>query len=206
MSSTIPPCVRKAVIARDQDALDEIFSYLRSFGDDKDVDSLLWSVGYYDFANYQQKRLTAKAQIRSAPFFICSIVEKPQHLSKYCTKEDEANCPLKDGVTKFDMLIKDVFLYHEPGRPYATLEVVLKDGTVFRRINGTYGLLDASSFWEATTERFINWYMETHKGKYPDVFIVDKDAVKKLLYRRAHRLEVGWDGSTTMHKIDGAKL
>lgn len=201
----LPPCVKKAISVRDKEVLDEVFSFLRSYADDEAREAVLWGIGYYDLSNYQQRKLTAEAQINSAPFFICSIIEKPEHLSKYCTPEDEKTCPLRDDLTKLDMLIESVYLYHEEGRSYATLEVDLKDGTTFRRVNGTYGLLNPAPFWEVSAERFIEWYMATHRGKYPDVVRVETEDVVKLLKRRVVRMEVGQNASP-MHQANAPEL
>lgn len=193
MSLIVPPCIKKAVSAKDEDAVDEIFSYLHSYADDATRDAVLWSIGYYDLANYQQRKLTAEAQIRSAPFFICSPFEKPEHLSKYCTPDDEATCPLRDPAKKLELLVYAVYFYHEAGRPFATLEVHLRDGTVFRRVNGSYGLNNSWPFWEVSAERFLDWYSKTHRGRYPDVIPLDVDEVAQFLMSKAVRLEVSAD-------------
>ncbi len=176
----LPPCIRKAVAARDKDALDEVFSFLRSFADDETREAVLWSIGYYDLGNYRHRKLTAEAQIRGAPFFVCTPLEKPEHLKKYCTPEDEATCPLRDPVKKFSVLIESVYLEYRPRYATANFEVRLRDGTAFTRRNAHYHPFNDATFWEFTVQRFMEWYEKTHHGEFADVVYPDAPDLKRI--------------------------
>lgn len=180
----LPPCIKKAVSARDREALDEIFSYLHSFADDETKEAVLWSIGYYDFANYGQRKLTAEAQVKSAPFFVCTPLEKPAHLKKYCTPEDEKACPLCDPVRKFEVLIESVYLEYRPYYSVANFEVRLRDGTVFTRKNAHYHPFNDSVFWEFTVQRFMEWYERTHHGEFADVVYPDAKDLKRIFMEK----------------------
>ena len=180
----LPPCIKKAVVARDKDALDEVFSYLKSFADEKTRDAVLWSIGYYDLSNYQQRKLTAEAQIKSAPFFVCTPLEKPEHLSKYCTPEDEKTCPLRDPVRKFRALVEEVTLEYFPVRSAANLTIRLRDGTAFVRRNAVYHPVNDTAFWDYSLDRFLDWYSDTHGRKFPDFVVPKKAELKGIIFEK----------------------
>lgn len=184
MSIILPPCVKKAAASRDTEALDDIFSYLRSYADAETKEAVLWSIGYYDLINYNQRKLTANAQINSAPFFVCTPLEKPAHLAKYCTPEDEAKCPLKDPLTKFDMLIESVYLTYSVQDSVATLEINLRDGTKFVRKNAVYHPFNDAPFWDFSINKFLEWYIETHGREFPDYIVPKPGEFKKLLFKK----------------------
>ena len=200
MTLILPPCVKKAAAARDSEAYDEIFSYLRCFADHETREAVLWSIGYYDLSNYQHRKLTAEAQIRSAPIFVCTPLEKPEHLAKYCTTEDEAECPLRDPLTKFEMLIESVYLKPDYRWRVATLEVHLRDGTVFRRVNGVYTPPRDAPFWRRSAEMFAIWYEDTHRGKYPDFVYPDVDELAAFLMKKAVVVGVEDNDATTVRQ------
>lgn len=195
----VPPCIKKAVSARDKNALDEVFSFLRGFGDDETKNAILWSIGYYDFSNYNERRLTAEHQIKTAPFFVCTPIEKPL-LGKYCSQGDEKKCPLRDPVTKFNLLIQEVRLEFYPKQSVANIEIKLRDGTVFARKNVIYHPINDSPFWEQTLAKFINWYMETHQGKFYDIVVPGIDELKKIIFAKLE--VVVKDDAATLYQQD----
>jgi len=174
----LPPCVKAASLARDADALDEIFAYLNTYATREERDAVLWTIGYYDLTNYNQRKLTAEAQISSAGHFPCTPFEKPKHLSKYCQRD---KCPLKDPATRVRMMIKSIRLEPSELPLAANMVVELRNGKVFVLENQTFIATDAHTFFQMAARRFIDWFSRTHKGyQYPDILGISEEALATI--------------------------
>lgn len=198
----LPPCIKKAVAARDDTVLEEIFEYLHTYADDNTKDAVLWSMGYYNIYEYNRRKLTADAQIRSAQHFPCTPFEKPEGLSKYCNEEDEKSCPLKDPVVKLSLLVSNIIATPSPDLPLLNITIKLKDDTEFRLKNIHYSTTDLSGMWVTVAEQFLVWYSKTHYGySMPDAIPLSVEEVAAFFMNRAMR-EVAEvvDELSTMYK------
>jgi len=178
MSDFIPPCIKAAVAARDIDALDEIFSYFHTYGT-KNMEPVLWSIGYFTFDNYNNKKLTAKTLIRSSSNFLCTILEKPAYLSKYCP----GSCPLRTNPKlRLIMMIKSIEISRGDYTASATLTIRLNDGSTFVARNMAFYPTDTTPFFKTVARRFQQWYSKTHHGKeFPDVLPIKDEELADLL-------------------------
>jgi len=158
----VPPCIDKAVKARDTEAMDEIFSYLKTFADNETREAVLWAIGYYTLDNYQQKKITAENRMRVAETFMCSADRKPTVLGKYCTEEDMAKCPLRDPRQKLRAMIAEVLI--TPGQFPMSSDVIikLKNGAKFVIYNKTFVPTNTWPAFKNIAQRFIGWMLQTH--------------------------------------------
>jgi len=138
----LPPCIKAAVTMRDLDALDDILSFFRTFGDEK-LEPVLWSIGYLTLDNYEQKKQTAISMMRTAPLFPCPK-QKPETLAKYC---DEKTCPYNDPFSVFKALVKDVRTEKGFSISDRYLIVELTSGHVYRLGPYTYHPLETPLFF-----------------------------------------------------------
>ncbi len=111
--TAVPECIKDAVSARDLDALDDILSFFRTFGQEK-LESALWSLGYLSFDNYEQRKQTALAMLRSTPLFPCPFGGRPEELGRYCTEERRKVCPFADPRKAFRLMLRDVWVEKGP--------------------------------------------------------------------------------------------
>lgn len=203
MTIILPPCIQKAAKARDHEALDEIFEYFNTYGTEG-LEPVLWSIGYLDFNNYNSKKLSAMSQISSASHFPCTVFEKPEHLSKYCSEADMSNCPLRNPVTKARMLIKEVSIVPGEYPLTATIKITLHNGREFIIENMTYLPTNTYDFYAAVARQFKTWYSELHKGyKFPDILTISDDDFVELLMEISTMKSVEVDSNepdvTAMH-------
>jgi hypothetical protein len=182
----LPPCIRRAVAVRDRTTIDEIFSFFHTYGTEK-ADAVLWSIGYYTLDSYDQKKLTAEAQIRTAPHFPCTPLEKPRTLSKYCP----GRCPLRDHTFRANLIVDKVYMVYNKPRRTATVTVHLRDGTAFVLRNIHYNSNNLDDVLRRLAEEFLAWYSETHSGhEYPDFLRVSVDALVDILFSKMERVVV----------------
>jgi len=107
--SELPECVKNAISARDTEALDDLLSFFHTFGDEK-LEPALWSLGYYSFDTYEQRKRGIRAMLNTAPLFPCPFGAKPEHLKKYCNEERRKACPFADPFEAFKRMLKDARL------------------------------------------------------------------------------------------------
>jgi hypothetical protein len=119
----IPPCIRRAVEKHDLDAVDEIFSFLRTYGKEN-ADAILWSIGYYTLDTYKSRKMVVEGLISNAPLFKCPY-EPPEVLSKYCTPE---LCFIRNPREHIKRLIKEVKFEDGAFRNTVTITVTLSTG------------------------------------------------------------------------------
>jgi len=155
----LPPCIRAAVAARDLDALEDILSFFRTFGDEK-LEPVLWSIGYLTLDNYEQRKQTAISMLRSAPLFPCPK-QKPEHLGEYC---DEEACPYRDPFEVFKALIKDVWIEDGFSVSDKRLVVALKSGHVYRLGPYTYHPFETPLFFVLNARELVE---RMHKDGFP---------------------------------------
>ncbi len=107
--SELPECIKDAISARDTEALDDLLSFFHTFGDEK-LEPALWSLGYYSFDTYEQRKRGIRAMLNTAPLFPCPFGAKPEHLGKYCMEERWKTCPFRDPYEAFKRMLKDARL------------------------------------------------------------------------------------------------
>ena len=165
----LPPCIRRAVESKDEDAFEEILAYFKTYGTEH-LDAVMWSLGKYTIDTYSTRRLTILSQVQSAGHFPCTPVEKPPMLSKYCTPEDAMQCPLVNPTTRVKMMVEQVLV--EPGdySMSATAIIKLKDGNTFVDENITFYPNAPILFFTVVARDFKRWYSVVYKGtNYPDL-------------------------------------
>jgi len=178
----LPPCIKKAVSARDEEALDDIFSYLKTYASDEEREAVLWSVGYYNLSNYQQKKMAARNRINVAGHFICRPDRKPPCLAKYCTAEDENACPLRNPKVRLRMLIDYVMIVPGDFPLSAHVIIALRDGSVFTIRNKTFLPTNTWPTFKNIAYRFSKWFSETHKiGDVVDFIGLTEDELAEEL-------------------------
>lgn len=193
----IPPCIKIATSMRDMDALDEIFSYFHTYGTEK-LEPVLWTIGYLTLDNYEQKKLTALAQIQNVKHFPCTPVEKPPILSKYCPGE----CPLKDPVFRLELMIEEISLTNGDYRLSANLTIKLKDGSVFQVRNMTFIPTNTTPFFTMVARQFSKWFSKTHHGvEYPDFIAMSEAELANFLRERVCRGVLNETNATSLREV-----
>lgn len=178
----IPPCIRRAVTKKDMDVLDEIFSYFHTYGCEK-MEPVLWSIGYFSFNNYAQKKLSAMAMVKGARHFPCTPIERPPNLSKYCP----GKCLLQDPKFRLDLMIEEVTLDRSELPLSANITIKLKDGSVFKIDNMTFIPTNTAPFFLTVARQFLKWYPMTHHGvNYPDFIDMDERSLASYLKHRVY--------------------
>jgi len=107
--SELPECIKDAISARDEEALDDLLSFFRTFGSEK-LEPTLWSLGYYSFDTYEQRKRGIQAMLSTAPLFSCPFGAEPEHLKKYCTEERRKACPYANPFEAFKRMLKSAHL------------------------------------------------------------------------------------------------
>jgi len=199
----LPPCIEKAVEAKDVDAFEEILSYIKSYATDEETNAILWSIGYYNLENYNRKKATLQVQLMATPHFPCTPFEKPRHLSQYCTPKDERACPLRDGREKLNRLVKEVSLKFYEDRPLLRFTVKLKDGATFTADKVHYTSSADEDLWLSLAGRFIEWYSNTHHGyEFPDAIPLPTEAVAKFFIEKIIGGVAGGNNSSALRALD----
>jgi len=194
MSLKLPPCIKDAVVMKDLDALEDILSFFRTFGDEK-LEPVLWSLGYFTLDTYEQRKQTALAMLRSAPFFPCPLGKRPEHLGKYCTDERRRHCPYANPGEAFRLMLKDAWLERGP-LPVSRYLVVKIAGMTLRLGPFTYNPMTPATFF-VVAARYL---LEELKAADMDIPVPEREVAGYLLYyiyrdyltpERAHELVAG---------------
>jgi len=172
----LPPCIKAAASARDTDALDDIFAYFHTFGEEG-LEPVLWGIGYLSLDNYEGRKNSALGMIKTSKPLMC-FAEKPVHLGKYC---DEA-CPLKDPVAWLEVAVKQVYL--TPGILPTSRHLVVEfhGGEIFKSGDKVFLFYNPDPFLENVAKEFKDWFF-TQFGVFLPLKSKDiAEVFKKLLW------------------------
>lgn len=178
----LPPCIKAAASARDTDALDDIFAYFHTFGEEG-LEPVLWSIGYLSLDNYEGRKNSALGMIKTSKPLMC-FAEKPVHLGKYC---DEA-CPLKDPKVWLVLTIKRVYLTQGilPTSRHLVAEFV--GGEVFKSGDKVFLFYNPDPFLRNVSREFRDWFREKFGINLPLRNEDISEVFKKFLWGDPHDL------------------
>lgn len=207
--SELPPCIRDAVAARDVDALDDLLSFFRTFGDEK-LEPVLWSLGYFTFDTYEQRKRGIRAMLNTAPLFPCPFGGKPERLKKYCTEERRAKCPYANPSEAFRRMIEGARL--EKGLlPVSRYLVVEFHFATLRLGPFTYNPANPATFF-VVAARYL---LEELRARGINLAVSEREVAGYLLYyiykdflaeERARELGVEWEIREPMELRKGERI